>query len=82
MRGDKIMSHTYEEERERFYCAVERRRRQLGKDWKDVAAEAGVKPSVPRRIGRGQEVRSDAVFRLSAWLHATKPPNGGLTGTA
>lgn len=76
------MNHTHEqEERERFYHALDARRRALGKRWKDVTAEAGVKANVPLRIGRGQEVYSSAVFRLSAWLHATKRPNGGLVGT-
>jgi hypothetical protein len=60
------------EEREKFYHALDVRRRSLRKSWTEVCAEAGVAPSVSTRLGRGLPVLSDSVFRLSAWLHATK----------
>jgi transcriptional regulator with XRE-family HTH domain len=54
-----------------LYVALDRKRREAGIRWRDVAKQAGVSASTLTRIGQFKRPDADGVVRLLAWLGTT-----------
>lgn len=52
----------------RFYEAVDRRRRELGLSWRQLAAELSLSPSTFSRLSQGRRPDIDTFVKVLAWL--------------